>query len=376
MGDHPETPANSSSSIILTQHSERSWRSTLLQSVLRPIKHHVFKPGKPHDGDSLQLKPHKSCEKTCIVTERQVDGIFVYDIVSRQPNEKAGVSEENGEGRRRIYYVAGGSWKDPPSPDHWKFVAKLASAVPNTLVSLISVPLAPRETAPTVYPRLLSFYEKVMAESKERDERVVWAGDSSGGNIVLGLVVEALRLSRNFRTTLEDPNDLGQASEKAEESDFVVIEGKPVAEREGAKALPAPSCLILICPSVDATRENPAIAQVEPYDPILIAPDSQKLAADWAGQWALGDERVSPVLDENLPQLLRERGVRVHGVTAGYDILAPDAVKLRDKLGEAGVEGKWLHWEKQVHCFPLAWAYGFPESRQALQWLSDVLSEE
>ncbi|KAL0059601.1 hypothetical protein AAF712_013652 [Marasmius tenuissimus] len=368
--DAASSSATATSSITITHHTERSRRLSLLQSVMRPFKQYLSKTNEPHDPGSPQLTPHKLCAKTCSVSERQVDGIFIYDVEPNQPIERhpdtPGTSPDT---KLRIYYIAGGSWRDPPPPHHWKFIAKLASTLPQTTVTLISPPLAPHETAPTVFPKLLSLYETMMSESRAKGERVVWAGDSSGGNLVLCLVAEALRLGN----TTSQTSDSKSSEDKG---NFTEIEQKPLAERKGMyPPLPAPAALLLISPSVDGKRDNPDIGKLAEDDPVLIAPQSAQFAADWAGEWSLDDERISPALDESLGQLLFEHGVKVHGVTAGYDILAPDAIKLRDKLGTAGVEGKWLHWEKQFHCFPIAWTYGLPESQQGLEWILEVLRE-
>ncbi|KAH7042662.1 alpha/beta hydrolase fold-domain-containing protein [Macrophomina phaseolina] len=351
----------------------RTARTTLLHQFLRPFRSQLVKPSEPFPPGSPRLTPHPSCAKICGVHERQVAGIWLYDLepkTSHKTTSKATTSaaashlstageiaheaaeedtlrknRENAEGIvRRIYYIAGGSWREPPSHQHWKFMAKLAAATPGTAVSVVSVPLAPNETAQTVFPRLLTLYERVMEESTEKGERALWAGDSSGGNIVLGLVGEALRA------------------------------------REGVKPLPAPSALLIICPSVDARRENEKIEAIQDKDPILIATESKQQAADWAGDWSLDDERISPAVNytgkDNLIELLSEKGVKVHGITAGYDILSPDAIILRERLEKGGVYGKWLHWDKQMHCFPLAWFYGLPESKEGLHWIIRVLQEE
>lgn len=70
---------------------------------------------------------------------------------------------------------------------------------------------------------------------------------------------------------------------------------------------------------------------------------------------------------------LAARGVQLHGVTGGFDILTPDGLLLRGRLEEAGVRGKWLHWEKQMHVFPLAFRWGLKESREGKNWVLDVL---
>lgn len=57
-----------------------------------------------------------------------------------------------------------------------------------------------------------------------------------------------------------------------------------------------------------------------------------------------------------------EAGVRLIGVTGGHDLLTPAALRFRDACCGRGVGGAWLHWEGQMHCFPLAFAYGLPEA--------------
>lgn len=417
------------SGIDVTHKQSRTARTTLLHQFLRPFRSQLVKPSDPFPPGSPQLTPHPSCIKICGVRERKVADIYLYDLVpeaTHKTTSRATTStaashlstageiaheaakeetlrknRENTRGIvRRIYYIAGGSWREPPSHQHWKFMAKLAAATPGTAVSVVSVPLAPNETASTVFPRLLTLYERVMEESTSKGERVIWAGDSSGGNIVLGLVGEALRVGRTGPDAHEVARRASVIGETGEKNDgfpserpdlergktadeiveFAADEAMSVEAREGVKPLPAPSALLIICPSVDARRENEKIEAIQDKDPILIAVESKQQAADWAGDWSLDDERISPAVNytgkDNLIELLSEKGVKVHGITAGYDILSPDAIVLRERLEKGGVYGKWLHWDKQMHCFPLAWFYGLPESKEGLHWIIDVLQDE
>lgn len=417
------------SKIDITHRDNRTARTTLLHQALRPFRSQLVKPSDPFPPGSPRLTPHPSCAKICAVHERQVADIWIYDLqpeASRKTTSKATTStaashlstageiaheaaeadtlrknadeRANGGGIvRRVYYVAGGSWREPPSHQHWKFMAKLAAATPGTAVSVVSVPLAPRETAATVFPRLLTLYERVMHESIKRGERVIWAGDSSGGNIVLGLVGEAMRVGRDDRTVATGPDaaekgatdgrrpdesrpDLARGRTADDLVEWAADESLPVEQREGVKPLPAPSAVLIICPSVDARRENVEIEKIQEKDPILIADESKQQAEDWAGNWSLDDERISPAVNhtgkDNLVELLAEKGVKVHGVTAGYDILSPDAKLLRERLEKGGVQGQWLQWEKQMHCFPLAWFYGLPESKEGLHWIINILQDD
>ena len=56
-----------------------------------------------------------------------------------------------------------------------------------------------------------------------------------------------------------------------------------------------------------------------------------------------------------------------------YDILHPDVKSMKARLEEAAVRGEWLIWDKQMHCFPLAWTYGLPEAKEGKNWILDLL---
>lgn len=136
-----------------------------------------------------------------------------------------------------------------------------------------------------------------------------------------------------------------------------------------------PYSILLICPSVDKSFTNPAIKAWERKDPLQTISKELETSRTWAAGWGLEDPRISPLLSGELG-VLKDRQVRVHGVTAGHDILSPDALLLREKLSELGVRGKWLEWERQMHCFPLAFSYRLKESVQGMQWMVDVLRRE
>ena len=221
----------------------------------------------------------------------------------------------------------------------------MARDVPGTIVSLVSYPFAPKNAAPKAFPWLMRFYREVLDKAYEEKERVVFVGDSAGGNIVLCLVLEAVR---------ED-----------------ALAGRDIGQK-GAKG--RPEAIVAICPSTDLTRSNPRIEELAKSDPILTPDFCKQTAKAWQGDWDPTDRRISPVNADI--SLLAQSGIQVHGITSGYDILSPDGLIFRDQLEEAGVKGKWLHWEKQMHCFVLTQAYGVREATEAIDWVMDVLKEE
>ncbi len=70
----------------------------------------------------------------------------------------------------------------------------------------------------------------------------------------------------------------------------------------------------------------------------------------WRGNWLVSDPRLSPILADL--ELLTRANIKVDGVIAGHDVLGPGAILFRKKFQECGVNGDWLEWEKQMHCFP------------------------
>ncbi|KAF2140183.1 uncharacterized protein K452DRAFT_319727 [Aplosporella prunicola CBS 121167] len=415
-------------SLTVTHETRRTAYTTFLHLLVRPLRGIILKPPPPFPKGSPRLTPHHSVKNTCNVTERRVAEFWVYDVETRigdtatktpTTNDNAAATAPSSSSntaadstsplpstrsRRRVIYIAGGSWRAPPEPQHWRLAAKIASTVPDTIVTIISPPLAPNETAPDVFPRLLTFYDEIMHEAEQNGERVVWAGDSSGGNLVLGIVGEALGRGEGGTADREEKEEeaRGEKGEKGESSS---------RRTSGNGAVRAPAALLLISPSVDARRTNPAIAAIERKDPILDPDGSRRMAADWAGTWGLDDPRISPSAAipaasaastgaptpnnvtaggeakaehtpeharrrfPDLPALLTRHDIPVHGVTAGYDILAPDALALRHWFGERGVRGRWLHWERQMHCFLLAAPYKLSEGMEGLRWVLRVLEE-
>jgi len=212
--------------------------------------------------------------------------------------------------------------------------------MPETAISIVSYPLAPNDPAPKSFPQIMALYRDLMAQAAEKGQRIIMAGDSAGGNVVLAVVLEALR------------------------EDF---------ESNAATRPPCPVAIIAISPSTDLTRSNPDIEKLKNYDPILTPTFIKETARKWAGGWDPADPRLSPI-NANI-SLLAKAGVKVNGITGGYDILGPDGRLFCDACATAGVAGEWLYWDKQMHCFPLTWPYGFSEAREAVGWMVDVLKK-
>ena len=326
----------------------------LLHAALRPFRPMAGKPHKVAEAASPRLTPHQKSVERCHVTERQVDGIWIYDFAPRASQDRPPRAQEQHQARKRVYYFAGGSWQSPPSAQHWAFVAHLANRLHGTGVSLVSYPLAPKSPARIAMPRLKTLYHTLLADGLRENERVILAGDSSGGNIVLALTLWALE--------------------------------HPEPEAAGVQA---PVAIMAMSPSTDLRHQDPLIQIASKLDPVLTSASIMSSSFAWCGaqpmrncgaqaqadgldvSWGADDPRVSPVL-ANVETLATHR-VQVHGVIGTSDSLAPEAVRFRDLCLESGVQGEWLQWDGQMHCFPLAFAYGLRESIEAVDWIIEVL---
>ena len=103
---------------------------------------------------------------------------------------------------------------------------------------------------------------------------------------------------------------------------------------------------MLISLVVDLRFTSPKIKDVESKDSVLRRNIEEKTAKSWADSWDLADLRLSPFLAD--VSILQERGVKVHGVTRGHDILTPDAILFREKCKIVGIDGEWLESDKQM----------------------------
>ncbi|KAK0386450.1 hypothetical protein NLU13_6286 [Sarocladium strictum] len=341
------TTDSASLRLTISRRTDNSRGMRSLQHLLKPLRPHLAKPRKIQPAGSQKLSPPEKVSKKCHVTEKQVDGIWLYELVS-----SAQVKTTTEGPVRRVYYFAGGGWQMPPSGNHWSLIAELSHRLPETIFTVVSYPLAPKTPASESLPQLRKLYNTIMTDPATANDTIAFAGDSAGGNVAIALVMWAL-------------------TEMA----------------EGKASSRAPDAIVGICPSTDLRHLDPKIAATVHHDPMFTIEFIQSTAKAWAdGQidtpsltpagpegykaWSMSDPRVTPALAD--ASLLTRYNVKVHGITGTYDVLAPEAMAFRDRCAEVGVEGQWLEWEGQMHCFPLTFAYGLKEAKEAVTWLVGI----
>lgn len=303
--------------------SDRSIFTLVLQTLLRPLKPRLVTLKKKFPAGSPRLTFDKKIKKSVRVVEWQHENsaIWLYDISSSH-------QDDTTEKKLHMYYFAGGGWQGPPSGQHWKLCAELARKVPGLTVTIVSPPLAPNSPAASAFPMLRELYDSILENS---NERIIFAGDSSGGNLALCLVIDGL-------------------------------------ERAGGHAGGAkPAAVLAISPAVDLRPMKGMTGLAARRDPLLTVDSHNDEARMWADELDPAKPWLSPVLAD--VKALGNAGIRVIGVTGGYDILTTSALQFRDACVAGGVQGAWLQWERQMHCFPLVFGYRFAEAVKAKDWI-------
>lgn len=315
----------SNSSIHLTSETDLSLLYRVLRTLIRPIRPHLVRPGKPLPAGSPKLQPVKV---HCQIEEHVFEDVYQYHFLPTiKPKEAV---------RHNLYYFAGGGFQMGPSKEHWKLCAELCERLKDFYsIIVVSYPLAPNSPAAKSLPILHKWLRATMTKASEDNQSVTLMGDSAGGNIALTLAIWWARQ----------------------------------AQTEGLRS-PLKNVLA-ISPAVDMRNENPEILQADKHDPVL----SVALTTDVANKWTAGvsksDPDVSPLLADL--EFLKGGDLKVHGVVGTYDVLAPDAIKFRKLLEQHDIQGEWLEWEGQMHCFPLTVSYGLSEGKKGTTWIVDLL---
>lgn len=310
----------------LHTRSDRSFYCWLLHACLKPFRGRLAAPSKVLPAGSNRISVNKKVRSQFRVNERQQDGIWIYEISLAAAKLTS----------LRLYYFAGGGWQMPPTAQHWKFCAELVRKVPGLVVTMVCSPHAPHSPAVHALPQLDGFVASIVEHGKAAGEKIILGGDSSGGNIALSLALRCL-----------------------------------MKEAPG----PSPDAVLAICPSVDL-RPMECVDEIkilDKKDPVLKIRGHNDEADNWARDLDRSDPSISPVQGDM--GLFAAADVKIIGVTGGYDILSHDALKMLHKCEAAGVKGSWLHWDKQMHCFPLTFMYRISEAVEAKDWIAEQLTK-
>lgn len=245
-----------------------------------------------------------------------------YQIFSRVPAMTLGAVE--GHAGPVVLYLHGGGFLMPAIPRaHLGFHARLCAAL-GAVGVMPDYRLAPLHA----YPAALDDCEMVYRELLDRGvdpSRIVLAGESAGGNLVLGLL-----------------------------------------QRIRKAGLPYPVCAVPISPVTEVARVHapPSRRDKAKVDAMIPITSFSKVILYYAAGADASDPELSPVFADyqGFPPL--------YFLVGEDEILLDDSLLAHQQALKAGVQSQVDVWPVLPHAFPLL-AGWFPEAKQALSDIVD-----
>lgn len=302
-------------SLVSRYYYHRSLMSTFVEIYLRVT-----------DRNSLYC-----VEKKCAANIEEKTVTNLQDVVA--PKKKASIKSTHESGMQVFYineeaendgvliYLHGGAYLNPPASQHWGFWDKLSRQADITIIAPIYLKCT-NYTAEEAHKAMMDFY----LDTVERYEgkKIYIGGDSSGGGFVLSLAQQ-------------------------------------LREKETVQ----PEEIILICPWVDVSMENPDIEQYISMDAMLGDLCCADMITDlWKGDRDIRDPMISPLFGtfEDLGNVTLFIGTR--------EVLYPDAMLLYEKMVEAGVNVTIHVKEGMSHVYPI---FPIPEAAEAIGIMADII---
>ncbi len=225
--------------------------------------------------------------------ERRQAGVSLLEITP--------ATREDGRG---VLYLHGGGYVMGGFASHCKLAAAIGDAA-GARVWLPDYRLAPEDPHPAALKDVVAIYSDLLQQGQAADQLVI-AGDSAGGGLSLALAL-AIR-------------DAG---------------------------LPPPAALVLISPWTDLSLSGPSIASHAGRDPMLTPGWLRACSAAYRDGVSSADPACSPLFADlhGLPPTLIQVG--------SEEILLSDALRLRDRLHNAGADCELQQFAGLWHVFQL-----------------------
>lgn len=300
-----------------------SWRSRFLTWILR----HTLRP-------LLRWVVHGSYDRIARVQLllasqvcRHSFGLAVdYCVVGKVPGHVVGKLTDTH--KRALLYIHGGAFLIPAVPDtHVRLLAHLCRDL-DAVGFMVDYRLAPFNQFPASLNDCENAY-RALLELGFRADRIVVAGESAGGALVLGLL-QRIRKAR----------------------------------------LPMPACAIPISPVTEMGRIHapPSRALKRKSDPLLPIAALQRVDKMYAAGWDASDPELSPLYADvrGFPPMFF--------LASDVEVLLDDSVLLVRRLREAGIEARLDVWPVLPHAFPLLEMI-FPEARLAREDMVKFMRE-
>lgn len=238
-----------------------------------------------------------------------------YRVVGRVPGYFVGSHDTSG---RALLYLHGGAFILPAVPNvHVRMVARICHAL-DAVGFVVDYRLAPFNKHPAALDDCERAY-RALLDLGYAPERIAVAGESAGGNLLLGLL-----------------------------------------QRIRKAGLPMPSCAVPISPATELGRIHgpPSRTLRARQDPILPIGALARVAELYAGGADTSDPELSPLYADctGFPPLFL--------LASDNEVLLDDTVMFVRQAVQQGVDARFEVWPVLPHAFPLFAAW-FPEVKQA-----------
>ncbi|MCK5539296.1 MAG: alpha/beta hydrolase [Deltaproteobacteria bacterium] len=295
-----------------------SFRAAAINALLRATVKKIWKP------DIKVSSMRKSMDMATVLCMRSAE----YSVLATPAGAIDRVVVDGQDDKPLvILYLHGGAfcWHNPPM--YRGFVTRLCKCIGGASGYLPDYRLAPEHKFPAAVEDCVEAYRWLLEQPGVDPGRLVLAGDSAGGSLVL--------------TTLMQVRDQG---------------------------LPLPACAVALSPFTDATGSGSSVKGNVERD-VLFTPEALDVVLKWYLPEAIdpADSRVSPLLGDlqGLPPLLFQVG--------DTEMLLDDSVRFADKIIKSGGLAELQVWDDMAHAFQiLPW---LPESKQALEKISDFVHQ-
>ena len=227
---------------------------------------------------------------------------------------------------RVILYLHGGAFCMGSPASHRNLVAWICARAEARALSL-AYPLAPEHPFPAALEHTAAAYRSLRARGVA-PERIVFAGDSAGANLVLASLL-----------MLRDDGE------------------------------PLPAAAVCISPPTDLTGGSPSLVSRARLDPMVRLESVGPLCTAYVGAARPDDPLVSPLAADlrGLPPLLIHVGT--------HEILFDDSMRFTRKAAAAGVDVRLEIGEELWHVWHAAAPY-VPESMRAIQHVGEFLRRQ
>lgn len=257
-------------------------------------------------------EPGWTVRRSCRVHKYQINGrnVFTLRPLSSHPADK------------HILYLHGGAYVQGFNRFHWQFLARLVKSTGCTITAP-DYPLAPESTYKQSFAMLMTLYKQLATSVLSKD--LILMGDSSGGGFALAL-----------------------------------------AQKIREEVIPQPSQIIMLCPWLDISLNNPEINVIAAEDPFL-----ERLSLQQVGKLYAGDLNASHYLLSPINGSLQGLG-KISLFIGSKEILLADARKLKAAAEAEGVSMNYFEYQGMVH----GWMFlGLPESKKARDQIIKLISD-